>query len=228
MHLKKTTANYFVYGELGRHPLLLNRQLKLFKYWLKVIMQKLNRLVYEMYKFQYDKCENSNTRNCRNWAHSVKILLSGLGLYYAWTNQGVGNINNVVSLCKQRLKYQYFSNWNSSLTNTHDGIIYRSFKLHPCYSYYLDKILIPKHKFALIKLITKNNRLPVVSGKLHHRKPYHERLCSECNTLGDEYHFLLQCSILGQNLYTVITGKNLRCLNLHNLSLVLSLKPLDI
>ena len=38
-----------------------------------------------------------NKPNCLNWASRVKQLLSTLGLYKVWVNQGVGNKN--VCLC---------------------------------------------------------------------------------------------------------------------------------
>ena len=65
-----------------------------------------------------------------------------------------------------------------------------------CYSNYFNKIVITKHRYAFVKFVTKNHRLPVVSGKWHRPRPYNQRMCEVCGVLGDEYHFLLVCKSL--------------------------------
>ena len=44
--------------------------------------------------------------------------------------------------------------------------------------------------------LQKNNNIPVVSGKWQRPRPYHQRLCEECELLGDKYHFLFLCKRL--------------------------------
>ena len=39
LRLRKCTASYFVYGELGRRPLACKMYLRIVKYWLKIVMQ---------------------------------------------------------------------------------------------------------------------------------------------------------------------------------------------
>ena len=48
----------------------------------------------------------------------------------------------------------------------------------------------------MVKIITKSNNIPVVSGEWQRQRPYHQRLCEECEILGDEYHFLFLCKRL--------------------------------
>ena len=43
--LNSGTADYFIYGELCRYPLKLNRQYCIIKYWLNFVNGKCNRLV---------------------------------------------------------------------------------------------------------------------------------------------------------------------------------------
>ena len=74
--------------------------------------------------------------------------------------------------------------------------INHNYKVMPCYSNYLKKIVIPKHVYAFVKFVTKNPRLPVVSGKWHRLRPYNQRMYEVCGVLGDEYHFLLVCKSL--------------------------------
>ena len=51
LRLKSSTANYFVYGELDRAPLIIELHLRILKYWTKIISRKLNPLVCSMYRF---------------------------------------------------------------------------------------------------------------------------------------------------------------------------------
>lgn len=57
--------------------------------------------------------------------------------------------------------------------------------------------------FALIKYRTANHKLPVEVGR-YNGTPFNERSCPFCeNSLGDEYHYLLECKRLKshRNLY---------------------------
>ena len=94
-------------------------------------------------------------------------------------------------LCKQTLQDLYLTKWNAALSASSDGLIYDSYKVMPWYSNYFNKIVIPKFRYAFVKFVTKNHRLPVVSGKWHRPRLYNQRMCEVCDVLGDEYHFLL-------------------------------------
>lgn len=37
LHVKRSTANFFVYGELGRYPMYIGRFVKIIKFWIKII-----------------------------------------------------------------------------------------------------------------------------------------------------------------------------------------------
>ena len=48
----------------------------------------------------------------------------------------------------------------------------------------------------MVKSLTKKNNnigLPVVSGKWQLPRPYHQRLCEECDMLGDDFQFVFLC-----------------------------------
>ena len=109
LHVKKSTAIFFVYGELGRFPLAVNRYLKIIKYWLKIIYiitGKTNSVVYNLNRYQYETCK---LEHANNWASKVKEMLNNLGFNYAWINQNVHNTFSFFKLCNQRLKDQYIS-----------------------------------------------------------------------------------------------------------------------
>ena len=54
---------------------------------------------------------------------------------------------------------------------------------------YLDIILIAKYRYALTRLRTSSHRLAIETGRW--TTPRFERKCQLCNTLEDEFHFML-------------------------------------
>ena len=104
LHLKRNTANYFIYNELGRYTLNVNSKLRIIRYLLKTIMGKHNTLVYNrpMYQITYQHCENGISLN--GWTATIKSLLFSLGLNFVWYDQGVVNVKLFVHVLKQRLK----------------------------------------------------------------------------------------------------------------------------
>ena len=85
---------------------------------------------------------------------------------------------------------------NRPLHSSTGGIKYRAYKLKQHYNYYFNVIKVPKYRQAMVKLITKSNNIPVVSGEWQRQRPYHQSLCEECEMMGDEYHFLFLCKRL--------------------------------
>ena len=59
-----------------------------------------------------------NKPNCLNWASRVKQLLSTLGFYEVWVNQGVGNKNVFLFVLKQRLLDNFSQGWSSRLAES--------------------------------------------------------------------------------------------------------------
>ena len=144
-----------------------------------------------------------------------------MGLNEALIQQGVGNVNNFISRFKQRLTDNFIQNWQSRLAESSRAIFYRSFATFQ-FQPYLDKINVSKYLQAYSKLRVSSHRLEVESGRWvrPNRVPIHERKCSFCNILEDEYHFVLQCSAYSEltkkKTFQNIFGIALICLNLLN------------
>ena len=60
---------------------------------------------------------------------------------------------------------------------------------------YLDILLIAKYRYAVTRLRTSSHRLAIETGRWTkpHSTPRFERKCQLCNTLEDEFHFMLEC-----------------------------------
>ena len=65
-------------------------------FWFKILEAEENKYIKLAYQLMMNDIENKP--NCLNWASRVKQLLSTLGFYEVWVNQGVGN-KNVFFMC---------------------------------------------------------------------------------------------------------------------------------
>jgi len=55
LHLKTSTPDYMVYGELGRYPISIDIKVRMIKFWYKLIMGKQSKLSHIGYKLLYKK-----------------------------------------------------------------------------------------------------------------------------------------------------------------------------
>ena len=117
-----------------------------------------------MYQITYLNCENGISLN--GWTATIKSLLFSLGLNFVWYDQGVVNVKLFVHVLKQRLQDNHITEWNRAVSNSNDGILYRTYKLKPFYSQFINGITKPCYRYSFLKFVTKNHNLPlfVVNG----------------------------------------------------------------
>ena len=134
--------------------------------------------------------------NRNSWGKLVKTVLENLGFYNVWLNQGVENENLFLNKFKQHMRDNYLQDWNSEIKNSSRARTYRLFCSFGLNSY-LKCVKIEKFKFALCRFKVSAHRLAVEAGRWHklNKIPYNERKCQLCNTLEDEFHFLLECAL---------------------------------
>ena len=101
--VKKSTN---LYGELGRAPLLITRNINMFRYWIKLLKADNNSFIKRFYFMLKTDADNNVTYNKNNWAHQIKIMLQNLGLGELWTNQEHCDI--FLPEIKQRILNQYY------------------------------------------------------------------------------------------------------------------------
>ena len=106
------------------------------------------------------------------------------------------DVTMFLNVFKQRLTDDFIQGWNaeisnSSRANTYSLIADFNFKC------YLDFITIRKFRYAFTRLPVASHRLEVEAGRWHkpNRITVEERKCVNCNSLEDEFHFLLECSL---------------------------------
>jgi len=132
------------------------------------------------------------------WCSLLKDLLGNLGFYEAWLFQDVGNDKVFISNVKQRINDNFIQNWNERLGNSSRANLYKNiavFKFQP----YLDLCTITKFRICFSKLRCSSHRLHVESGRWAKPPvPIGERKCHMCNTLEDEFHFVLECRMYSE------------------------------
>ena len=88
----------------------------------------------------------------------------------------------------------YQQDWHSRLRAFTRASFYRSFNDQIQLCPYLDDVYSKLYRVALTRLVTSRHRL-----KIETRRPIiprENRICGICGKLDDEYHFLLECSVL--------------------------------
>ena len=189
--VKKSTQNDFVYGMLGRYPLILERHVKIIKYWLKVVSGTKTQYVYTLYQASYQR---SGLSSRYNWAHKVKDLLFTTGFGDVWLYQSVTNTDAFLSEFKQRIRDVFNQNWNTRLYASPRARFYRCMLIEHKFHSFLDKITNVQYRNALIRLIVSSHRLHVETGRWRRPVvPSEQRLCTNCQKLEDEYHLLFEC-----------------------------------
>ena len=116
------TTNEMVYGELGRFPMLINRKIRILKYWVKIVNGKACPLVKQMYNVLY--CVTLSDKRVINSASLVKSLIISLGFGLVWTEQFVANEFYFITLCKQRLCDQYIQQWFGIISQMSSCMLY--------------------------------------------------------------------------------------------------------
>jgi hypothetical protein len=189
--VKKSTNLSGLYGELGRMPLLIQRQINVLKYWVKILKLPNENLLKKVYQMLKRDTDNNNSYNGHNWAYNIKTLLENLGLSEIWLNHLT--IDIPLHFIIQRLKDTYIQSWISNIDNASRLSSYCRYKHKFTIEPYLN-FLNDKYRIALTKFRLSSHSLAIETGR-YQNIPQHDRKCNLCNlnAIENEYHFLLVC-----------------------------------
>ena len=185
---KKTTPLSFLYGELGRYPILLVIKTRVISFWNRLITSKHEKFSLKMYKYMV-----SQTHTTFKWPNKIKEILLSVGRPDLWENQFQIQQTNVHKTVKRILIDQYKQEWHEQLQLSNKGKIYNSFKAIHEFESYLKTL--PKQEYLpLLKFRTANHRLPVETGR-YDGTPLEDRKCPLCDSdqVGSEKHYLFDC-----------------------------------
>ena len=178
-----------VRGELGRTPLGIDVVANTMMYKKHLESKPSNSLLGEALSI----CKSNNSRYLSR-AQSYKKIeqmtceASGIQSIESRSRKGMTCI----------IKRLYSNYWSQKLKHERKMRMYKLVKSRLCLEDYLS---IPniKHRNALTRLRISAHNLPIERGRyLRPPTPVNERLCTKCNDgcIGDEFHFLMECSML--------------------------------
>ncbi len=190
LRLNKSTPNVMVYGELGRYPIEIDIKVKMIKLWGKLVMNIGSTLSGMTYEMLYTHMRNGITSK---WLSCIKSILENCGMAGIWMNQQFPSVEYIGEAVKQCLKDQFIQGWRSEILNSPKALVYKHVKTEFVYESYLNFLSIGK-RITLCRFRCGNHKLPIEVGR-HQRIPRDERICNKCNmgSLGDEFHFVLEC-----------------------------------
>ena len=233
-NLKKSTPSYMIYGETGTLPLSVNIKNRLISFWARIIQNTIEdatlKLSTKIYLIIYDLYLNNQIKS--KWLDSIRHYLCTSGYSGIWYCQSFNNPKWLIKSSFQKLKDMFIQSWQADINQTSSTNLYKYTKNHFTRAYYLDKLPGNLCK-NLIRFFTRNHRLPIEIGRWQNT-PIHERKCTHCNDLGDEFHYLFVCPIFDYvreqyiDSYTRIRPNMQKFVDLINTDNVIKLKKLSI
>ena len=193
LNVKMSTTSSAVYGELGRFPLYIDREIRIVKYFLKLHDEKNNNCILSstISKLKQDAEDN----NVVNWASKVRDLLQNAGFNDVWLFPSSVDINKFTVIFRTRLQDIYVNNWRQDISSRSSLLLFKEIKPIFEISEYLTKIKCPISRYTLAKLRLSSHQLFIETGR-HRNIDRNDRKCQlcQCNDIEDEFHFVLICS----------------------------------
>ncbi len=126
----------------------------------------------------------------------IKNILDSAGHTYILSCDYIENPNAIKQSITHTLKDQYLQVWNNALSQSSKGKTYQIGKENISLETYHSNHSRTKY-IPLIKFRTSNHKLPIELGRWN-GIDIAERKCIKCNmnTIGDEFHYLLECPSL--------------------------------
>ena len=197
LNVKTTTNTLSVYGELGRFPLIIERQIRAVKYWFKLCnTDTTNCILRTVYKDMYTLTEINGKET---WLKRVKCLLQRSGYPDVWTFPSSVTVHKFIPFLRLRLRDLYISEWREGMSQCTSLTLYRELKPVFVRSEYLTLLRNFKYRRAISRLRVSSHKLNIESGR-HAGIARADRFCSLCNLndIEDEYHFILICPVYAE------------------------------
>lgn len=192
--VRKSTPSFFIYRELTLHPLKLNRYIRIFKYWLKLLALPLNNPVKGVYNVLKNDFESQP--DAVNWVSLLVKLLSESGLGYLWTDQNnlMEKDSYYITIFKDRIQDIILQEYNNDLDNVSNNRLYKHLD-HDFYGKDYLRLIKQNHlRISISKLRLGSHNCMVERGRWTRPITLHaHRLCKTCDELEDELHVFLEC-----------------------------------
>ena len=164
VNVKMSTCNYAIYKEFGRYHLSIERQIRIIKYWFKLInIQDSNCILNAVFNDMLHM--KRSTPRQESWLNKVKNLLDNNGFSDVWTYPNSVNKKKFLPIFKRRLIDNFINETRRNLEASSSMSLYKEINQNFELSPYLTKIVNRKHRNALAKLRLSSYNLKIESGR---------------------------------------------------------------
>ena len=187
LNVKASTSNVIVIGECGRYPPSVFCHISLLCFFNRMYDMSDAKLAKQVYSELLKLLENGFP----NWISNVTELLK---LYEI---DIFGPRHNIKQQCKRAVTEHHIKEWRTSFNDVKSHPIWETYNLiktrHGT-DPYLYKENNSMYRTAIAKLQTSSHSLEIKRGRYTKPKtPAHQRLCSMCKTVEDEFQFIMEC-----------------------------------
>ena len=132
-----------------------------------------------------------------SWFKHIMRVLKFCNIDHLLYSSDDKEITSQLNKLKRRLHAMFIEVWKKERTTFQKDSkldLFTSLKNKFEISDYLKIIKNPSHRIALSKMRVSAHKFPIETGR-YNNTPREERLCPfGCNCIGDEYHYILNCS----------------------------------
>jgi len=195
------SVNLSVLGELGQVPSIVSVLVSLINFWLHILDSK-DSLLFDAYLCSYDQYFQDSKNK---WFQIIHYLSNRFPiLKQFWENHAIYNDNPnyskfILKQMKKMLSEEFQTYWESEIDrlvreNPTGGRLKFYTLLMKDFSFknYIDVIKNNLHSQIFTQIRTSSHKLGIEIGR-HYNIPREARLCTHCNQIDDEIHFILYC-----------------------------------
>ena len=193
--VRSSTPSCFVYKESNVFPLIVNRYVRIFKYWLKIISLPNSSLVKRVYNLLVNDMLTADD-DITNWVTLLKSMLEKHGMGFIWHQQQYLNNTNsfIISFFKKRINDIYSQNINASISLVSNTRLYKHLNAYSVNNAYLFTIQDKYIRRAITKFRLGSHNLMIERGRWLNLEVV-DRQCMVCNKIEDEYHVIVECTL---------------------------------
>jgi hypothetical protein len=188
--LSKTTAVEVIRGDLGWLSMKARRDLKMLKYWGRLLHMEDSRLVKQIYRH----CKTKMTGLKTSFCYHIQNLLISLNLDHVWISEEIGEYKDWIKLAETSVCQMDANLWSRDMQKKTKLRTYRSIKSALRQEEYVRWVMPPEHRRCYARIRSGSLQLRIESGRWN-KEPEKDRVCKVCLTgkVENESHFLLHC-----------------------------------
>ena len=171
--LPKTTAVEVIRGDLGWLSMKARRDLKLLKYWGRLLCMEDSRLVKQIYRH----CKTKMTGLKTSFCYHIQNLLISLNLEHVWFSEEIGEYKDWIKLAETSVCQMDANLWSRDMQKKTKLRTYRSIKSALRQEEYVVWGMPPEHRRCYARIRSGSLQLRIESGRWN-KEPEKDRVAS--------------------------------------------------